>query len=71
MERKKPFQLANTNNTLLDHKSPVHQEAVFPGGDNIQQTYIATYRLNRPRSRFSVKQFNVYPNITRNLIVAL
>ena len=33
--------------------SAVHLELWFPGGDNIQQTDIATSRLNRPRGQFS------------------
>ena len=41
--------LANINDTLFHHKSPVHQGAQFPGGDNMQQTDFPTYRLNRPR----------------------
>ena len=31
------------------------REAVFPGGDKIQHTDIATYKLNWPRDQFSEK----------------
>ena len=40
--------ISNISDTLLDQKSPVHQEPRFPGGD--KQTDIATYRPNRPRA---------------------
>ena len=41
----------NFNVTLIDQKSPVHAVPVVNGGD-IEQSDIATYRLNRPRGRF-------------------
>ena len=49
---------------LFGQRSPVHQEAWSPGGDNdIQQTAMATYRLNWPKGRFSEKppKYGYYP----------
>ena len=39
---------ANISNTFFDQKSPIRREARFPGGDNLQQTDIATYWLILP-----------------------
>ena len=52
------FLLAIISDTLFHQKSPAHQEAWFPEGDNIQLSDIATYRLNRPRDQFSEKLIN-------------
>ena len=46
------FLTAIISDTLFNQKSQVHQEAWFPGGENIQRD-IATNRLNRPGGPFS------------------
>ena len=51
------FELAHISDTPFHQKSPVHWKEWFPGGENTQthntQTDITTYRLKRPRDRFS------------------
>ena len=51
--QKKRLLVSQYSHTIFDKKSLVHREAGFPGGDNIRQTGMATYRLNRPSGRFS------------------
>ena len=47
------FWLPNISNKLPAQRSPVYREAWFPGVGDIQQTDMATYRLNWPRGRLS------------------